>query len=455
MTKKTHCGLARVVLQRLVLALVIGVCTACAGGLGDVGRVGDNEWTLIGATPDDQQLLVVTRFGGCPRFEEWQVEVTAEVVDVRARLWEPIAPEACNDIGLEERWIVELDDPLGDRELRGCGRDDCLAGAENEELGRLPAAAILDAVVVAPSALAAEGLSPEGDSLWQTALPFDAIHAAGDGLVAMRQDTLVGISATTGDELWERPGHRFAAAVEDGVLACSGGDSELLSAIDVATGEIRWTVASGCQPMAIIDGRVVIATHDPLVDGGMRLVVVDPAVGKVLVDRPLDDGIDDQVAGIDGIAAAGSLAVLAGPQSDLVVVDASGEEFLRTGDRVGWPIGSVGSHVVVDGWTDAAAVDPATGETVWFSPNRQAGSLAVSGGALFAYDRESGSLSRFPDGTSPADPGDALWQTPVGRSGAWSVSVSGDVAVVTTRLAVLALDATTGEQQWWVPVAAS
>ena len=117
MTKKTHCGLARVVLQRLVLALVIGVCTACAGGLGDVGRVGDNEWTLIGATPDEQQLLVVTRFGGCPRFEEWQVEVTAEVVDVRARLWEPIAPEACNDIGLEERWILELDDPWGRRPL--------------------------------------------------------------------------------------------------------------------------------------------------------------------------------------------------------------------------------------------------------------------------------------------------------------------------------------------------
>jgi hypothetical protein len=50
------------------------------------GSVGPNEWWLTATTPDRQQLLVTSLYGGlasgCSRWEEWEVSTSDEQVEV-------------------------------------------------------------------------------------------------------------------------------------------------------------------------------------------------------------------------------------------------------------------------------------------------------------------------------------------------------------------------------------
>jgi len=95
------------------------------------GSVGDNNWVLEEISPDGQQLTVSTEFGGeasdCTRFEGWEVEESDDSGEIRARLWERRSPTDCTTELVVERFEVGLDESLGDRELVGCGAEDCLA----------------------------------------------------------------------------------------------------------------------------------------------------------------------------------------------------------------------------------------------------------------------------------------------------------------------------------------
>ena len=77
--------------------LLLGL-SAC-GSVG--GSVGPNEWTLVGATPDEQHLLVTTLYGGvasdCTRWEGWEVNETGERVEVEPAL------SAMDELGARRR----------------------------------------------------------------------------------------------------------------------------------------------------------------------------------------------------------------------------------------------------------------------------------------------------------------------------------------------------------------
>ena len=445
-------------MARIGLILVAAAFAAAVAGCGSVGSVGDAEWTLVATTPDGQTLLFETGFGGvasgCARFEGWVVEAEGDIVDVRARLWEAIGPQGCTDELVIERHAVQLDEPLGDRVLRGCGREDCVDPglAQSGALQLLAPAAITDVSVVAPTLLGLEAFSRDGVSTWSAPMGRYRLVGNHDVVVGERDGALVALDAATGAVEWELDAHRLGRFVDGRLLLCSGGDSQTMSAVEVDQGHVVWSVDAGCEPFAVIDERVIIPTWDEAVDGGMRLRVVDSTTGKMVVDRILDDGVDDRVLGIDGAVGVGDTVMLSGGQSDLVVVDGDGVELLRRAGAPGWPLGVVGNLGVFSDGRGVTAVNE-SGLLRWSLPDRDPGSVAIAGEHLYTLD--AGEIRRFSADVDPSDPAAVDWSADVGRTDAWSVATDGEVVVVMTMLSVVALDAETGALEWWAPIAAT
>jgi len=431
---------------------------AALAGCGSVGAVGDAEWTLVASTPDGQTLLVETGFGGvasgCARFDGWEVVVNDDAVDVRARLWEAIAPSGCTAELVLERHVVELDAPLGDRALQGCGRDACRddGPSPNGPPNLLAPAALVGEIVVVPTVLGVDAFSEDGMARWSAPMDPYRLVGGGDVVIGERAGTLTAVDAATGEVRWELDGHRLGRLVDGRLIVCSGGDSETMSAVEPGSGRVVWSVDAGCEPSAVTGDRIVIPTWDEAVDGGMRLRIVESATGKVVVDRVLDDGIDDQVQGIDGAVAVGELVLLAGDQSDLVGVDRNGDELLRRPGAPGWPLGAVGDVGVFVGRQGVTGVD-AQGVQRWSVPAVDTGSIAIAGAHVYALDPVAGEICRFRADVGPVDPPAADWCAAVGRTNAWSVATDGDIVAVLTMLSVVVLDAETGALEWWTPVA--
>ncbi|MGC2241253.1 MAG: PQQ-binding-like beta-propeller repeat protein, partial [Acidimicrobiia bacterium] len=158
----------------------------------------------------------------------------------------------------------------------------------------------------------------------------------------------------------------------------------------------------------------------------------------------LDDGIDDRVSGFEGATLAGDRVVVSGLQADLVVVGSDGTELVRRPGGVGIPIGIVGGLVVLAGYDHAAAIGPTTGETAWVSSRTRPGSLVISDDTLWLLDAPAGTVSRLDPQT-----GDSLWTTPVGITNGFDVAVDASTAYIATSLAMIALDLSTGELEWW------
>lgn len=140
--------------------------------LGVGGSVGPNEWWLTG-TPDGQQLLVLSMFGGvasgCSRWEVWEVDTSTEQVEVTGLLWRKHRPRGCIDDGASRTLLLDLDAPLGERTLEGCQRDDCrtapFPGWLGGDLAQIVTAG--DGVVVSDGAVL-RAIRSDGTPLWET-----------------------------------------------------------------------------------------------------------------------------------------------------------------------------------------------------------------------------------------------------------------------------------------------
>lgn len=107
-----------------------GVLAACAvaGGSADGESA---EWWLGDATSDGQLLEVATLGGGCSEFVGWVSEADDDRVHLQAR-WESTDADVCDSMLRVETLVLDLTEPLGGRELSGCGHEDCLALADVE-----------------------------------------------------------------------------------------------------------------------------------------------------------------------------------------------------------------------------------------------------------------------------------------------------------------------------------
>ncbi len=422
--------------------LLLGL-SAC-GAVG--GSVGSNDWTLVGVTSDEQHLLVTTLYGGvasdCTRWEGWEVDETDDRVEVRALLWRKRFPGGCTDEGIVQSIEINLAAPLGDRELVGCGRNDCRSGDASSAgwFGDLDIVPVAQGVVLA-NATATWTVTSDGPHRWdRTGRLSELAVVAADGLVAFDGSQTVAFDLESGAERWRAEG--YPVAIDDyAAYVCR---EDVLTAVRVGTGTEVWSADLPCEFMVPTGDIATIIGGDRAVDGGYELVGVDLPTGYIFERRAFDDGVDDRVTGFEGAVAVDDQIVVAGGQADLVVLDMHGEELVRHPNGVGTPIGTASGLAILVSHDRVAAVDPISGEFMWSSSRYTRGSVAVAGGGLWGLEIDGGRLSRL-----DAESGNPLWTAPIGMTAGFAVAANESTVFVATSLAVGALDAATGESLWW------
>lgn len=426
----------------VVAALMLSGCSV----LGVGGSVSPNEWWLTGTTPDGQQLLMTTMFGGvasgCSRWEGWEVDISAEQVEVTGLLWRTHRPSGCTDDGASRTLLLDLEAPIAHRALEGCQRDDCRTESFLESLGGDVAQIVPvgDGVVVSDGAFL-RSFGPDG-LRWETsAASGTQLVATSDVVVTPDGSGAVARDATNGDRLWGSSGHPILAA-EGVVITCEG---EQVSGRDAASGVEHWTMAAPCGPAAVSGTTVAMVVLDREIDGGHDLVMFDILDGKIAAQRDLEDGVDDRVAAFTGVLASGSRFVVAGTQADVVALDTTGSEVQRVSSVEGHAIGVADNVAVLATHDRVTGVDLGDGTELWSQPTDPSMSWAVAGSAVLVLDGPTGQLSRI-----DARTGQPTWNTHAGSSTGLAASAgSSGVLYVQTVLAMLLIEQDSGEIITW------
>ncbi|MEM8746910.1 MAG: PQQ-binding-like beta-propeller repeat protein, partial [Actinomycetota bacterium] len=224
---------------------------------------------------------------------------------------------------------------------------------------------------------------------------------------------------------------------------CRGVDSDGLAAVDPVTGIDRWSTDLPCGPLVAHAETATVIGADPDVDGGNRLLVVDTATGSVLVDRPIDDGLDDRVTGFERPVGLGETTVVGGFQADLVTISADGSEVARHDVAFGRILGVVDSLVVIADERVLRGVEPLSGAVVWEREFPAFPPIVVDGGGLWLVDGPAATAARLDPAT-----GSNLWTADVGLTRGFDVAAADGVAYVVTTQALIALDVGTGDVLW-------
>lgn len=330
--------------MRVHAAGLVLILTVAVGVAGCGASIGPASWELGMITPDERGLVVW--FGTARGLESFTVTedpdaVTIDVL-VEYRGWGPR-----NGAFSFDSRFVELEEPLGDRTLRGCRRDDCRTFQFDLALGG-------DVIVVTPEVIAtgypdteqhyfdrqsgqpradqepvevpkwsrvqgttypAEapdlqvrvervGLyveTREGEQVWSTSLlpDYDTAPIMAENLVILaasgpdeRGSRIIAYDLGTADVRWERePFARTLEAAGDGLLvtlAVPRGDihSTELVALDVKTGERRWRT-----DLRALMGDVVAVDRKLFVSIHRGLVALDPATGEIIWWSHVDGGL--------------------------------------------------------------------------------------------------------------------------------------------------------------------
>lgn len=433
-------------MRRVAIALLAFVSASCSA-LG--GSTGPNEWWLIGTTPDAQQLLITTQFGGvasgCSRWEDWAIDEAPGQIRVEALVWRQRAPSGCTDDAGTQSLIVELQEPLDERELVGCQRERCGPGETwPDSFNGLPATVRASGDTVMVALEQAAGFDAHGALKWT----HDGVRSGwlfiGDE-VAVGSDGGIGTVAmdpSSGDTLWEREG--FPLGATDGVVLLCVGDDAGISGVDEATGHVRWSADVACGSADVGAGAAAVVAPDPDVDGGQRLVVLDPQTGEVAVDLPVDDGVDDQVAAYGDVLLDADRIILGGPQGDLVVLGLDGTELLRVTDVRGAPIGVIGNSVILADHQATTSVDMNDGQVAWRRDGLVAADVVIAGDLLLGLDGPGGQLERI----DPVD-GTTQWTSNIGITTRVDATLQAGALHVATSLALIRLDTATGQIDTW------
>jgi outer membrane protein assembly factor BamB len=252
------------------------------------------------------------------------------------------------------------------------------------------------------------------------------------------------ISLDTGEDVWATPVQledivQTPVAV-DGSTAYVGDVGGRLTAIDVATGDVRWTAEVGsviAGAITVADGRA-LATAFGGQDEASEVVAFDGSTGEEawrasveeasnLVSTPvLADGrilVLDALGGVLAFDAADGRSLW---RTEVInPIAPSGQPFLLQGVGAPAPVSAHGRVFAVDVTGRAYAFDAETGATLWdhalndpsrFTPPLLAdGQLLVTtdSGTLFAIDTATGDLRWMVDGGADflrglADAGDRL-----------------------------------------------
>jgi outer membrane protein assembly factor BamB len=225
-----------------------------------------------------------------------------------------------------------------------------------------------------------------------------------------------------------------------GGLVYATSDDGTLRALDIATGNERWSYAPEVGPVGnpnVFDGRVVAT------DMGGHLVAVDAMTGS-------ESWRSEGVAFSSDATFDGDTLYIGAADGTLVALDASSGAVRWTvpvstsGGEVWSPAFADGRLYVSERSGDLVAVDVATREIAWRVPtgSSSTGTAVVADGIVFlgTYDGFEGSLSAF-DGVT----GRLLWSV---AEPLWAPAVSDGVAYSGGEDVATAHSATTGRELW-------
>ncbi|WP_052667169.1 PQQ-binding-like beta-propeller repeat protein [Nitriliruptor alkaliphilus] len=417
------------------------------------GTVRPFEWQLVGVSPDERTLVVGTSFGGCERLEGWEVAEEGSRVVIAARMFTHEASSRdvsnCDDVGYEERLTVELDAPLGDRELDGCQLADCRHGPFTRTL-----VDVGHEVAAAENALVVNGgteqwsLDPaDGIERWRWTERGMVWALAGPSRL-VRYDGNYGIDlldAATGDVRSSMTGTPVGFA-GDTLVSCRERDEDdpagvarVTEARDLSTGDLRWAIDLGCDHEFGTDG-VVVSFGGRQSGGPNQQTIVRISDGTELAR--VDLGV--QWGGVP-VLVGGEVVVRHAGRGLIAIDVATGD--LRDLELEVPLLGAAEETLIAVDETALTGRSVADGEVAWEIPvDLVQVRPIVTGGAVFVNDGAAGEVARHDPTT-----GELLWTADVGRSSSIDIAVHDGLAYAATPTSLVALDHRTGERRWWVP----
>jgi outer membrane protein assembly factor BamB len=225
--------------------------------------------------------------------------------------------------------------------------------------------------------------------------------------------TVTAFDAATGAVAWQKPGtgilptfttHAFSPLVDRGLVVfhVGGNNAGALTAFDVNTGDVRWSWAGdgpgyGSPILAEIDGTRQIITLTQ-----RRLIGVDAAAGTLLWERPYTT---PSVTNAQTPSLSGRTLILGDASHPLEAFTVTKKDNEWITD-LAWSnpdvpmrlsnAALVGRMLVGMSTRNAGqyfAIDPATGRTLWTSPERQAAQAAiVTAGSVWFSLEDDGEL---------------------------------------------------------------
>lgn len=253
-----------------------------------------------------------------------------------------------------------------------------------------------------------------GKELWQAsyAAPFEMHSAAvphGKGpkstptysngvlLTLGMTGIATALDATTGKQLWQKPGaapplytsHAFSPIVDGGAVLfhLGGQDRGALTSLDLKTGGVRWTWEGdapgyGSPMIARLGGTSQIVTITK-----QKVVGLNAATGALLWERPFKSQLDTNSF---TPVIHGDLVIVSGNGGPTMALRPSQTGGRWTADTV-WENADVPARMTnLVAFGDALfglttknagqyfAVDAKSGKTLWTSPGRQAGNAAIA-----------------------------------------------------------------------------
>jgi outer membrane protein assembly factor BamB len=225
--------------------------------------------------------------------------------------------------------------------------------------------------------------------------------------------TVTAFDAATGTIAWQKPGtgvmptfttHAFSPIVDRGLVIfhVGGNNAGALTAFDVNTGNVRWSwdgdgPSYGSPILAEIDGTRQIITLTQ-----RRLIGVDAATGTLLWERPFTT---PSVTNAQTPSLSGRTLILGDASHPLEAFTVTKKDSKWITD-VAWSNPDVPMRLSNAALVETMlvgistrnagqyfAVDPATGRTLWTSPERQAAQAAiVTAGSVWFSLEDDGEL---------------------------------------------------------------
>jgi outer membrane protein assembly factor BamB/subtilisin family serine protease len=214
--------------------------------------------------------------------------------------------------------------------------------------------------------------TPDRSTIYTAPAVVDGVVYAATGPTSDREDTVFAVDAATGEALWATDvgSAVFAGpAVGDGLVVVGNAGSGELVALDVATGDVKWTYGRDDDYFvggpSLADGTVYIATTDG--DGGGSVLAIEAATGELRWENARHgDGQgstpalygDLVIVGSHGLGAVVAYDAATGEPAWRYDVDGAVSASVMVTDD-GYVIG--GSQLDHRLW----ALDAATGELAW------------------------------------------------------------------------------------------